>query len=278
FQSKVLQKLYPASAKPVKDHNPPKVVELQTTAVKRKTSGQGGGKTQRPAKPCPRMYTVLPPPPEYNINPVALPQLESVNCAKDPAEDSVHESHDELGGEKRAEEQKRRRRRKKKPAPPRCSGNDGAAEGESSTGQSQAPVDEGGEHVSKNKRRKLKKKRHKEKMISLGLFPRASALEFTYHKDGGENKEGDNKGGVAELSDFLKRTVEIYMSDNSLREAKVPHLSVTVDDLLVSIASGSKPDCVLEQLCCLKALAQRRDTDGLQKALDELGHNPSMAA
>lgn len=92
---------------------------------------------------------------------------------------------------------------------------DGAAPvSESSTGQSHKPVDEGGEHVSRNKKRKLKKKRHKEKLLSMGLMPRASALEFTYQKDG-EVEEGkeDNERRATELSDFLRTTLEIYMSD-----------------------------------------------------------------
>ena len=129
-----------------------------------------------------------------------------------PAEESVHESNEEL--EKEVEEQKRRRRRKRKPAPARHSGKHGVALSESSTGQSRVPVDEEWERLSKNKRRKLKKKRHKEKMMSLGLLPRAAALEFTYHKDGEEEEEEDNKRRVAELSDFLRTTTEIYMSDS----------------------------------------------------------------
>ncbi|XP_072222247.1 uncharacterized protein erich1 [Leuresthes tenuis] len=285
FQSKVLQKLYPATSTPAKDRNPPAVVDIKArrTHVKRKTSGDDtvfGGERN---SPCRRMYTVLPPPPEYNLHSeksVTLPQPESINSAEDPAEESVHESNEEL--EKEVEEQKRRRRRKRKPAPARDSGKHGAALSESSTGQSRVPVDEESERLSKNKRRKLKKKRHKEKMMSMGLLPRAAALEFTYHKDGEEKEEEEeeeyNERRVAELSDFLRTTTEIYMSDTSLREIKAPHLSATVDDLLGSISRGCKPCSVLKQLCCLKALAQRSETDGLEKALDELNHNPSMSA
>lgn len=45
-------------------------------------------KCQNAASPRPRMYTVLPPPPDYNIHldeSVALPQLKSINSDKDPA-------------------------------------------------------------------------------------------------------------------------------------------------------------------------------------------------
>ncbi|KAM4542306.1 uncharacterized protein erich1 [Odontesthes bonariensis] len=283
FQSKVLRKLYPTTSTPAKDHNPPAVVDpkARTTHVKRKTSGDDtvfGGERNIP---CQRMYTVLPPPPDYNLHSeksVTLPQPESINSAEDPAEESVHESNEELEGEKEVEKRQRRRRGKRKPAPARHSGKHGAALSESSTGQSRVPVDEEWERMSKNKRRKLKKKRHKEKMMSMGLLPRAAALEFTYNKDGEEKEEEDNKRRAAELSDFLRTTTEIYMSDTSLHEIKAPHLSATVDDLLGSIASGCKPCSVLKQLCCLKALAQHSETDALEKALDELNHNPSMSA
>lgn len=48
----------------------------------------GAGKTRNAANPCPRMYTVLSPPPDYDIHldkSVALPQLESINSDEDPA-------------------------------------------------------------------------------------------------------------------------------------------------------------------------------------------------
>ena len=132
-----------------------------------------------------------------------------------PAEGSAHESSEELEEEKEAEEQKRRRRRRKrKPAALQDSGQDGTAQAnESKPSQGQGSVDEGGEHLSRNKKRKLKKKRHKEKLLSMGLMPRAAALEFTYKKDEEEGEEEDNKRRAAELSDFLRTTAEIYMSD-----------------------------------------------------------------
>ena len=133
-----------------------------------------------------------------------------------PTEESLHDSNEEQ--DKEEEEQKRkRRRRKRKPALHQDSGKDGEAAGsESGPGQSQTPADEGGERISRNKKRKLKKKRHKEKLLSMGLMPRAAALEFTYRKDGEEEEEKeeeDNERRAAEVSDFLRTTLEIYTSD-----------------------------------------------------------------
>lgn len=112
-------------------------------------------------------------------------------------EEHVHESD---------EEQRRRRRRKTKASLHQDSGNDEAAPGsESSTAQT---VREGAERISRNKKRKLKKKRHKEKLLSMGLMPRATALDFTYRSAG---EEGTRR--AAEVSDFLRTTMETFLSD-----------------------------------------------------------------
>ncbi|KAM6912280.1 uncharacterized protein erich1 [Xenentodon cancila] len=242
--------------------------------------GHAGKKTPRSASPSPRIYTVLPPPPGYNMRSeesVTLSQRESLNGTEDPAE----ESNEEPAEEREAEEQKRRRRRRKrKPAALQDSGKDGAAlASESMTSQSQVSVDGGGERVSRNKKRKLKKKRHKEKLLSMGLMPRAAALEFTYQKDGVEREEEEEeRRRAAELAEFLRTTKEIYMSDTSLHVVRIPQLSATLDDLVDSFASGCKPNSVLKQLYSLKTFIQQKETENLEKALNELSNNPFMSA
>uniref|UniRef100_A0A8C4GIM2 Glutamate rich 1 n=1 Tax=Dicentrarchus labrax TaxID=13489 RepID=A0A8C4GIM2_DICLA len=248
------------------------------------------GKTQSAAIPGRRIYTVLPPPADFKTDSeksVTLPQLESTNSAEDPADDSVHDGNEELDQDKEEEEQKRkRRRRKRKPALHQDSGKDAAVPvSESGMCQSQTPVDEGGERISRNKKRKLKKKRHKEKLLSSGLMPRAAALEFTYKKDGEQEEveeekeeEEDNEQRAAEVSDFLRTTMEIYKSDSSLRVDKLPLLSGILDDLLSSIASGDKPTSVLKQLYSLKAFVQQKESDRLEKALEELYNTSSLSA
>ncbi|TKS86411.1 Glutamate-rich protein 1 [Collichthys lucidus] len=288
FESKVLQKLYPAAPTLEKEPSPPRFVETLAKNVKRKASKEDtaadAGKTQSAASLGRRMYTVLPPPPDYKTDlekSVTLPQLQSVNSAEDPAEESVHDSNEDQ--DKEEEEHKtRRRRRKRKPSLRQDSGKDGAAPViESSSGQIQMPVEERGECISKNRKRKLKKKRHKEKLLSTGLMPRAAALEFTYRKDGQEEEEEeeeDNKRRAAEVSDFLRTTMEIYMSDSLLRVDKLHLLSGVVDDLLSGIASGRKPASVLKQLYALKAFVQQKQTDELEKALEQLYNTSSMSA
>lgn len=55
-------------------------------------------------------------------------------------------------------------------------------------------------------------------------------------------------------------------------------LSGTVDDLVSSIASGSKPISLLKQLYSLKALVQRKEMDKLEKALQELNRMSLLSA
>lgn len=127
-------------------------------------------------------------------------------------EGNNHESDKVLDEAQEAEEQRRRRRKRKKKATVcQDSGNDEATLGsESGTGQNQTAGDEGAERISRNKKRKLKKKRHKQKLLSMGLMPRAAALEFTYQKDG---EEEEDERRAAEVSDFLRTTMEMYLSD-----------------------------------------------------------------
>ncbi|XP_068577789.1 glutamate-rich protein 1 isoform X2 [Cebidichthys violaceus] len=270
--------------------SPPRIVDAlsRTTHVKRKASQQNtaigdAGTTQSAANPGRRMYTVLPPPAGHKTDSeksVTLPQLESINSAEDTAEESVHDSNEEQ--DKEEEERKRKRkRRRRKPALHQDSGKDGAAlVSECRTGQSPAPADEGGERVSRNKKRKLKKKRHKEKLLAMGLMPRATALEFTYRKDEEEEEEEeeDNERRAAEVSDFLWTTMQIYMSDSSLRAGERPLLSGTVNNLLSDIASGSRPPSVLKRLRGLKAFVRRQQAAELEKALGELCNTSPMTA
>lgn len=284
FQSKVLQKLYPAAPKLEKQPSPPRIVDAlsRKTYVKRKASQQDTAiGTQSAATPGRRMYTVLPPPADYKTDSeksVTLPQFESINSAEDPAEEVARDSDKDQ--DKEEEEQKRkRRRRKRKTALHQDSEKDRAAPlSESSTGQSHTPVDEGGERISRNKKRKLKKKRHKEKLLSMGLMPRATALEFTYRKDGEEEEEEEEEGRAVDVSDFLRTTLEIYLSDSSMRGDKLPLLSGTVNDLLSSISSGSKPTSVLKQLHSLKALVQQQEANKLEMALEEFSNTSPMSA
>lgn len=122
-----------------------------------------------------------------------------------------HDSAEEIRPDQ-GEEKRRRRRRKRKTSLPPQSGRGGAAQvGDPNTEPSETPVNDGQECMSKNKKRKLKKKRHKEKLRSMGLIPQAAALEFTYKKD--VEEEEDDERRATEVSDFLRTTMKLYASD-----------------------------------------------------------------
>ncbi|XP_072313841.1 uncharacterized protein erich1 [Eucyclogobius newberryi] len=180
FTSKVLHKMYPAAPGEISsatiDTNvfSKKPFAKRTTPV---TSSSPIGRTSTPAK---RIYTALPPPANYKTDAeksVTLSAPETIKSVEDPAEKSEDKSSDETGKAKDPEESKRSRRRRKKrkdhmPA---------------------TAVIEEEERMSKNKKRKLKKKRHKEKLLSLGLAPRAAAVEFTFQREGLRLEEGNEE-------------------------------------------------------------------------------------
>lgn len=117
----------------------------------------------------------------------------------------------EQDGEKE-QKSRRRKRRKKKPAlHPDCEKDRVDPARQPAAALDQAGAHEGGEGVSKNKKRKLKKKRRREKLLSMGLMPQAAAVEFTYRNDG--EGHGESGSRVAEVSDFLRSTMKIYLSD-----------------------------------------------------------------
>lgn len=63
-----------------------------------------------------------------------------------------------------------------------------------------------------------------------------------------------------------------------MRGDKLPLLSGTVNDLLSSISSGSKPTSVLKQLHSLKALVQQQEANKLEMALEEFSNTSPMSA
>ncbi|KAM6973289.1 uncharacterized protein erich1, partial [Aplochiton taeniatus] len=217
FQSKVLQKLFPKPPKQEKAQSPPhSEVLVKKTLVKSNTFqvsdgtviGDGGIRASE-AHPARRVYTVLSPPAEYETGAEGLvthSQPADINTAGDPAVEDAAESNQEEEEDEVAEQPRRRRRRKRK--------SNGALQQPSMDGRGQAnePMadrsnvrqtsEEGGEQLSKNKRRKLKKRRHKEKLLSLGLVPRAAALEFTYERkreeEEEEEEEEEGEGGEGE--------------------------------------------------------------------------------
>ncbi|CAL8285862.1 unnamed protein product [Lota lota] len=294
FQSKVLHKLYHKAPTEENKPNPINVVETLANkpALDRKTFQisvkDDGESLSSGTDPGLRVYTALPPPADYQAGThgtsVTHPQPERINSDSEAAA----ESSDDTDQDGQCEEHRRRRRRRgKKRRPPHehssIDGETGAGEPKAqnltrdSNVSAEGDVDggDGGgvEHLSKNRRRKLKKKRHKEKLHSLGLVPRASALEFTYQKEGDEEKEEVGKS-ADEVSRFLRSTMEIYLSDGSVHPDWPALPTATVQKLLSNVIDGSAPPSVLKQLTHLMGLVQRKEAGRLAQALENVSTAP----
>ncbi|XP_053701275.1 glutamate-rich protein 1 isoform X1 [Synchiropus splendidus] len=278
FQSKVLQRLYPA---PLKTNEPSCGVDelakkphvnrkrLQKDVLQNRTT------PDCPAGPVKRIYTALPCPPNYIADAEksdTIPLLGNAQSAGNLAEESVPDSNEESDCDNNSSQQRRRRRRRK--MKPTAHKDLEKEEGDfiNRLGAVETQEGDGAHHISRNKKRKLKKKRHKEKLLSLGLMPRAAALEFTYQRGG----EVDDQMKVAHVSDFLRTTMEIYMSDSALVTKKVPQLSETVEKLLSDLVSGSRPPSLLQKIHELKVLAQQKDGERLARALEDLKDDTLM--
>lgn len=150
---------------------------------------------------------------------------EEISSQSREDDDDDNDNEEEEEKEKEEEEQQRRRRRRRKIK--KLEHASGARSVKVKTGQAgesntdrpglDATVEGGGEQLSKNKRRKLKKKRHREKLISMGLVPRAAALEFTYQREGDVEEEEEDEEVLErrslEVSEFLKTTLGFYVSE-----------------------------------------------------------------
>lgn len=180
FQSKVLQKLYPAVSKLEKESTASSNVEaLNKKTIVSKTIQRNSsiGNTSTAPK---HIYTVIPPPADYKADSeksVTQSEPENIKSAEDTDVNSGNGSSDKqaLEPEKKI---RRKRRRKRKDA---------------ALALNQAAANEGEERLSKNKKRKLKKKRHKDKLLSMGLVPRATAVEFTFQREGLRPTEGEEE-------------------------------------------------------------------------------------
>ncbi|XP_050988766.1 uncharacterized protein LOC127179406 isoform X2 [Labeo rohita] len=204
-----------------------------------------------------KLYTVLPPPEGYLIKSgedlVTPSNRDPTDSENSPADADDHELH-----------KRRKRRRKKKELlitteEVSTSPTEGAVQGQTDAAHPSNEGDTGSsvgtEQLSKNRKRKMKKKRHKEKVLALGLVPRARAVEFTYAQSGDGNAE--------EVLDFLRTTLEIYLSDQKSSGSCVessPSLSLTAAEALFSRLSGrTLPPVEIFKLCGLRAVLVKNE-------------------
>ncbi|TRZ01901.1 hypothetical protein DNTS_014861 [Danionella cerebrum] len=272
---KVLQRLYPASEErrllqpTAEDHHLPASkppVEKTDKSIPPKKSA----KVKCSAVQGEKLYTAAPPPEGYFIvagdNPVT------------PSSQSPTESEDSQADAELHKRRKRRRKKKVFPITPleltTC-----PAGGDVGDQKKAAPIDYEESHVTlmsseqltKNRKRKMKKKRHKEKLLAQGMVPRPRAVEFTYT----QKEEGDSE----ELLDFLRTTQEVYLAEHQSSGTSgqsCPSLSIPAADSLFSrISCGTLPSTEISRLCGLRAYLGKNEAQ-LKIQLHEYKDNSTL--
>ncbi|XP_067841357.1 glutamate-rich protein 1 [Heptranchias perlo] len=209
FKQKVLKKLYSSPPLEEKIHEAPTKnsrAKLEQREVERNKINGDAVDDAQIIPVCRKVYTVSLPPSGYEVcSTRPNEQLES--------QDSSDEEPD--GGDSSPKFQRKRRRRRKF--------NSSLLEHISKNAQSALQQPEalqtdilqtlqidstklGPETLTKNRRRKLKKKRHKEKLKAAGLVSRATAVEFTYQPGEGSSEEdaAECEKKAAEVIDSLQ--------------------------------------------------------------------------
>ncbi|XP_056623055.1 glutamate-rich protein 1 [Triplophysa dalaica] len=269
FQSKVLQRLYSSEQK--RTVLQPAAAQKQTSLAPPAEKPQGIPQQEPGNKKCSavqgkKLYSVLPPPEGYLIT-SGNESVTPSNPDSIGSEDSTADADDHTLHAKR----KRRRKQKKKAIPATAIKNAreisaSPAEGAVESQKDAKPSEKDdirclAEKLSKNKRRKMKKKRHKEKLFALGLVPRSRALEFTYKQsdDGGTEEE------LEEVLEFLQNTHEIYLSDRSQAETGPPLSLSAVESLFSHLSGETLPPTEITRLCGLRALLVKGEAQLISK-------------
>ncbi|XP_052607714.1 glutamate-rich protein 1 isoform X2 [Peromyscus californicus insignis] len=294
FTEKVLKRLFP-NVSSGGDKGTPQTPALETPpknvtpeAVQHKHDHRptdGDIKTQ----PERRLYTVSLPPPGY------IPSLpEPASCANSENASSGGDTEAELDHH---DQPKRKRIRKRKSKKNIKNLNDVAikqAELEMQPGLSQEKVHP--EHpdapkMSKNKRKKLKKKLQLRRKKAAGLV-KAVGITFLYQPESSSEAdgdyvergeaEGDQEGSVSgptqedielanskadSLLSFLKSTQEIYFYDDTSKDIDPAVCVETTEELLSLLESRSMPPSDVLILDHMKTLLLLQDTERLQSAL-----------
>ncbi|XP_048353695.1 glutamate-rich protein 1 isoform X2 [Sphaerodactylus townsendi] len=124
--------------------------------------------------------------------------------------------------------------------------------------------------LSRNKRRKMKKKRQRTRMKAAGLLTKPTGIDFTYkpEKEEGMNFEDVDKKGD-EVLDFLQATQEIYFSDKRSKCEAPSMSSESIYESLQNLESHSMAASDVTLLHRMKSLVLLQDVERLKSATEE---------
>ncbi|XP_072856893.2 glutamate-rich protein 1 isoform X2 [Pogona vitticeps] len=154
-----------------------------------------------------------------------------------------------------------------------------------------------GPNLSRNQKRKMKKKRQKEKMRASGLLTKPAAIEFMYKPETEERisfEEAHKKAN--DILDFLQATQEIYFSErlqfseffkdrvngisaHSPERSKCAESAVSsqsVGEVLHSLESDSVSSSDITLLHRMKSLVLLQDVERIKDAVEEFRMQTAM--
>nr|XP_020638294.1 glutamate-rich protein 1 [Pogona vitticeps] len=287
FRKKVLEKLFPAPPDALSS-DPERSAVLRTSVSK---LGQEDpvnppaleGSSSSPVEkknsmilPSRKIYTVSPPPEDYM--PTTNDDISDENLEGDDSDSDADVSEEDGQGQP---QRKRIRRKKRKNG---LQNPDNLHRGPAEYEEPKNPIEENlqlvrseGPNLSRNQKRKMKKKRQKEKMRASGLLTKPAAIEFMYKPETEERisfEEAHKKAN--DILDFLQATQEIYFSEKRSKCAESAVSSQSVGEVLQSLESDSVSSSDITLLHRMKSLVLLQDVERIKDAVEEFRMQTAM--
>ncbi|XP_036919281.1 glutamate-rich protein 1 isoform X2 [Sturnira hondurensis] len=303
FVEKVLKRLFPCEPRDQEERVlPPAAPEAPPEKARCRCVPPvaAGGGTEAP--PGRRLYTAALPPEGYV--PAPVPQEPSEGSGSESTCESTFGIEEDAGDQEPRDQPKRRRRRKHKTKKTFKNPNNVHVEQaemerpQTFPQETLQPQHTGGPTISKNKKRKLKKKQQVKRKKAAGLLTKASGISFLYEPredscelgDKGKGDAGDLEdtgdteakgadpgiqGKADGILDFLKSTQEMYLYDGVSQDPDPAFLGAA-EELFTGLEARSMSAADLLGLEQLKALLLLQDPERLQHALQVFSEHCAM--
>lgn len=278
FRRKVLEKLFSAPSPDVAISSPKVKSALQSPVSEQAASTEGHPclpEQKGMIMPPRKMYTVTPPPEDYVPNATTEENYENSESDDDNDCDASEENYQGRPTKKRI------RRRKRKNV---LQNTDNPHEGQVECGKHGNLTEDNlqlehadGQALSRNKKRKMKKKRQKARMRAAGSLTKPTGIDFTYkpEKEEGTNLEDVNKK-TEDVLDFLQATQEIYFSDKRSKCEAPTVSSESIHEILQLLESRHVAVSDVVLLHRMKSLVLLQDAERLKGAMEEFQIHSAM--